>query len=300
MNSRWSAFIRRWLPVAGGAAIVLLLGCFSLESFLFEPTKIDGPYLQPADMDSVWHVRFIIPNSLIEPVTLTSQGRNIYGFFVRSGGQDSINRTVTFIYHHGTGENINRYWGRLELLWEMGYNIFIYDYQGYGMSEGTPSGDACFSDARQALEYCLSRTDVDSTRIVQYGFSLGSYMATYLAADIRHPLALILESGVASVSSLTREGTVLDIPGRYVADADFDNEKRIGRIDASLLLLHGKKDETAKFERNALVLYEKCDKSRTEYCWLDEGIHDNLPELMGSGYGAVIEEFVRKAVNGEP
>jgi hypothetical protein len=274
---------------------VLVLGCFSLDSFLFEPTRITDAYLKSADMDSAWHVRFIIPDTLIQPATLVSQGKNIRGFFVLPNGADTALYPTTVIYSHGTGDNINRYWGRVELLWAMGYQVFIYDYQGYGLSEGAPSGPGCFSDAEAALAYCLGRGDVDTSRLVYYGWSLGTYMTCHLAADVRPPQAIILEAPLASTSSLTREGTVLDVPGSFVAHADFDNERRIGRVQAPLLMLHGRKDETAVFERNALVLYEKSDQSRTEFVWLDNANHENVPETMGSDYARVIKDFVFRA-----
>jgi len=247
-------------------------------------------------MDTAWHVRFIIPDSLIEPAALTSQGKGIYGFFVRPDGAHPDQNSVTVLYSHGNYGNINRYWGRVELLWEMGYQVFIYDYQGYGMSAGTPSGAACYADAETALSYCRHRADVDSTKLVYYGWSLGSFMTCHLAADIRPPAALILETPIASTSALTSEGTVLDVPGSFVANADFDNEKRIGNVGAPLLLLHGKKDETANFERNALRLYEKSNKANTEYVWLDEAGHENIPETMGSEYAAVVTDFIARSI----
>jgi pimeloyl-ACP methyl ester carboxylesterase len=273
----------------------LLLGCFSLDSFLFEPVRVTGAYLNSVDMDSTWQVRFVIPDTLIQPVTLTSQGKTIYGFFVLPNGTDTAATPTTVIYSHGKFGNINRYWGRLEMLWEMGYQVFIYDYQGYGKSEGTPSGPGCFADAEAALAYCLSRDDVDSSRIVYYGWSLGTYMTCHLAADIRPPAAVILESPLASTSSITREGTVLDVPGSFVVRADFDNERRIGRVGAPLLMLHGRQDEVAVFERNALVLYGEANQLATEYVWVDNAIHDNVPYVMGSDYARVIKDFVYRA-----
>jgi hypothetical protein len=284
---------RRFLLLTG--LLTLLLGCFSLDSFLFEPTRITGEYRNPADMDTAWHVQGIIPESLIGPVELVSQEKHIYGLFARHTFNDTAVRPVTIVYSHGNAENINRYWGRVELLWEMGYQVFIYDYQGFGKSEGTPSGSGCFADAEAALSYCLSRSDVDSSRLVYYGWSLGSYMTCHLAADIRPSRAVILEAALASTSELTREGTVLDIPGSFVVKADFDNESRIGLLGAPLLMLHGRKDETAVFERNALVLYEKSDQTRTEFVWLDSANHVNIPETMGSDYARVITEFISRA-----
>ena len=275
---------------------VLLLSCLRLDSFLYEPTKVTE-YLNPADMDSSWHVRWIIPDSLIEPVTLSGLDSNqVYGFFARqpAGADGAEPNAVTVIYNHGRGENINRYWGRMELLWEAGYNIFIYDYEGFGKSEGAPSGKACYADAEAALAYVLARPDVVDSNVVYYSWSLGSFMACHLAADIRSPRCLILENPMASVSALAKEGMVLAIPGSFVADADFDNEVRMPKLGCRTLIIYGTVDETAVPERNALVLL---DKARGRIPISDSAIegadHSNLPEVMGYGeYERVVKEFI--------
>jgi pimeloyl-ACP methyl ester carboxylesterase len=315
-----------------------------LDSFLFDATRVTE-YLNPADMDSSWHVRFIIPDSLIEPVALTAlDGNHIYGFFVRQPADtaafgrmrkstdytgipsspftihnslfttssytdgvrsqsaesaESVDDTpesrVTVIYNHGNGQNINRYWGRVELLWEMGYKVFIYDYEGYGKSEGTPSGDACYADAEAALDYVLGRPDVEDTSVVYYGWSLGSFMACHLAADVRHPRCLVLENPMASTSALAREGAVLAIPGSFVADADFDNEERIPFVGCRTLIIYGKKDDTAVPKRNAEVLLAEAQG------WIpitarpvENAGHADLPEVMTwPEYSRVVKAFVR-------
>jgi hypothetical protein len=279
--------------------LLLLLACFSLDSFLFEPTEVTE-YFQPADMDTSWHVRFIIPDFLIEPDSLISQGNKIYGFFVKPDGlpEHSFESQVTIIYCHGKGENINRYWGRVELLWEMGYKVFIFDYQGYGKSEGSPSAAACYADGEAALDYCRSRSDVDTTKIIYYGWSLGSFIATHLASDIRHPPALILEAPIASVSAVTKEGTVLNFPGSYVAKADFDNEQRITKVNAPILILYGRKDETAVPERHAKVLIDilgKAQKPYESHEVVNAG-HDDIPDVMGNEYTQVINNFITQHV----
>ena len=111
-------------------SILVLAACqrtISLDDFLFEPTQIDE-YLRPEDFDDEWGTRFIIPDSLIEPVALTSMGNTIYGFFVYGHPDSANNNQVTILYCHGKDENINRYWTWVEHFWEMGYNVFIFDY----------------------------------------------------------------------------------------------------------------------------------------------------------------------------
>ena len=275
---------------------VLLLSCLRLDSFLYEPTKVTE-YLNPADMDSSWHVRWIIPDSLIEPVTLSGLDSNqVYGFCARqpAGADGAESDAVTVIYNHGRGENINRYWGRVELLWEAGYNIFIYDYEGFGKSEGAPSGKACYADAEAALAYVLARPDVVDSNVVYYSWSLGSFMACHLAADIRSPRCLILENPMASMSALAKEGTVLAIPGSFLVDADFDNEVRMPRLGCRTLIIYSENDQTAVPERNALVLI---DKGRDWIPLMVRSVknadHSDLPETMGYGeYERVLKAFI--------
>jgi uncharacterized protein len=276
--------------------LLFLLSCLSLDSFLFEPTIITGNYLQK-DSLLIWGAELIIPDTLVDTVELNYQGNKIYGFFTKPDGQHSSENNVTIIYCHGKGENINRYWHRVELLWKMGYKVFIFDYRGYGKSQGSPSAEACYADGEAALNYCRSRPDVDTAKIVYYGWSLGSFIATHLAADIRHPPALILEAPLASVSAITKEGTVLNIPGSYVVNADFDNEKRITKVEAPVLILYGLRDETAVPERHAKVLIDILQKNnKTFESESTDAGHDSIPETMGSEYARIINNFINKYI----
>ncbi len=277
-------------------SLVLIISCkrfYSLDSFLFEPEKTDE-YLRPADLYE-YNARLIIPDSLIQPVTLTSMGNKIYGFFVKGYPDSVANNQVTILYCHGNSVNINRYWVRVEYLWEMGYNVFIFDYQGYGKSEGSPSGEALYSDGHQALTYLKSRSDIDTTKIVYYGWSLGSYVATYLASDIWHPGALILESAPASIKALLKDSGLLELDGSYVAEADFDNEKRISKIRCPLLMMHGKADDFVVFERHALLIWNKAVEPK-ENLWIDGATHDNIPEVLGDLYYKKTIDFIKRHI----
>jgi fermentation-respiration switch protein FrsA (DUF1100 family) len=285
------------MKVTSAMLLLLLVGCariMSLDDFLFEPTTVDE-YLKYEDLTE-WGTRFIIPDSLVEPVVLTSMGNRIYGFFVK-GDPDSVdNNTVTILYCHGRSDNINRYWVRVEYLWEMGFNVFIFDYQGFGMSEGSPSGEALYSDGIAALEYLRTRPDVDTLRIVYYGWSLGSFVATYLAADVIHPACLILEAAIASVTALLRDSALLDLTGSYVVDADFDNEERIHLIGSPLLMMHGIADDYIVFDRHVPVLWENAVEPK-ESLWVEGAGHDDIPEVLGPTYHARVIDFIRRHIS---
>ncbi len=280
------------------AILISLTSCspiITLDGFLFDPEKIDE-YLRPEDL-SRYGARLIIPDSLVEPVVLTSMGRRIYGFFVTGNPDSTVNRQVTILYCHGKDDNINKYWCRIEYFWEMGFNAFIFDYQGYGRSEGEPSGEALFSDGRESLRELLSRTEVDSSRIVLYGFSLGSFVATYLAADVRHPASLVLESAPASVTALLRDSGLINLPGSYVAEADFDNEKRVGNIGCPLLMMHGRLDDVASFEWHAPFIWNKARQPK-ENVWIDHAGHSDIPEVLGAQYHERLISFISRYVLG--
>ncbi|MBM3322361.1 alpha/beta hydrolase [candidate division WOR-3 bacterium] len=284
-----------WRAASILALLVLLPGCMTLDSFLFEPTRVDE-YFLPADMDTSWHVRGIIPDTLREAVTLKGLDDNkVYGFFVRAlpdtDGPAQVPPTV--LYCHGRGENINRYWGRVELLWEAGCNVFIFDYEGYGKSEGTPSGPALYADGKAALAHVLGRSDVDTTKIVHYGWSLGGFVASHLSADIRKPFATILENPIASTSALAKEGAVLAIPGSFVCDADFDNERRMSQLGPKVLLLYGDSDETAVPRRHAEVLIAARGTLPLQTKKVTGADHSDVPEVMGyDEYRGLVSDFI--------
>ncbi len=278
--------------------ILLLFGCvriISLDNFLYEPTTVEE-YLRYEDLVE-WGTQFIIPDSLVESVVLTSMGNRIYGFFVKGNPDSVVNNSVTILYCHGRGENINRYWVRVEYLWEMGFNVFIFDYQGFGMSEGSPSGEALFSDGREALTYVRTRPDVDTTKIIYYGWSLGSFVVTYLAAEISHPACLILEAAIASATALLRDSGLLNLTGSYVVDAEFDNEGRIADIGCPLLMMHGLADDYVVFDRHVPLIWDNAVEPK-EFLWVDGAEHDDIPEILGNFYHGTVIDFVgRHALN---
>jgi pimeloyl-ACP methyl ester carboxylesterase len=286
-----STVVRRVASSLALAAICLVAGCLKLDSFLFAPTRVDE-YLRPENTNANWHVGFIIPESLYQQVVLTSSGgKQIYGYLVQP--PEDARDSVTVLYCHGNGENIDRYWGRVEMLWQMGYRVFVFDYQGYGRSEGTPAGDACLADGRAALEYVLSRPEVNPHRIVYYGWSMGTFIATYLAADSIRPFGLVLESPPASAGALVKEGTAVDVPGSFVTDLDFNNEERITRVGLPVLMMHGRKDDYVPYARHGLrVIRAAYNRTPLSVIIVDDAGHDDVPYKLGDRYADIVTAYV--------
>lgn len=245
----------------------LLFTTCSLDDNLFNPEKIDS-YILPGNT--------IAPN-LITEVTLNSDGNNIYGIWVSSNGERS---GITILYCHGNKHNIDEYWDRVMLLHKLGVNVFIFDYQGFGKSEGEPSEKGMYSDSKAALEYVISRNVYNPDSLCFYGYSLGNVASIYLAAQIQNPLCLFSEAPFASANSLTQGSVVLDIQPRWLTNGEFDNKENIKLINTPFLLFHGEDDDFVRYRDNGKVLYETAPNPK-KLILVKDAAHNNVPYIMG-------------------
>lgn len=260
---------------------VLLLmfpGCFDLDSNLFNNTELKSYSLSTA----------VIPDSMRTEIILISQGKKIYGYFIRSVNASEKN---VVLYQHGNRDHLQFYWDRAELFYKMGFNVFIYDYQGYGKSEGEPSEAGIYSDAIAAYEYVKSRGFNDS-QIIVYGFSLGGAPATHLASRVFTPKKFILEAAFASATALTQSGTLLDLPSTFFMNGTYNNAEKIREITAPVLILHGVDDKFIDIEKNGRVLFRNANEPKT-FIAVPGADHSQVPWKMGeSVYRDSIRNFI--------
>lgn len=242
-------------------------GC-TLDAFLFNEQEL-LQYDLPGNT---------IPASLIEEVAFPSQGHTLYGFWVASnGGRPGI----TILYHHGNKHNMDEYWDRVMFLHELGVNLFIYDYRGFGRSQGTSATEeGLLADGDAALGYVLSRSEVDPDSLGLYGYSLGNVVSIYLAADRFDPLFLVAESPFASVTSLAQGSANLALPAWWLTEGSFDNAERVKRIVAPLLLLHGEADDFVRYRDNGRVVFENAPQPK-RLVLVAGALHEDVPQTMG-------------------
>ena len=121
-----------------------------------------------------------------------------------------------------------------------GVAVFLFDYRGYGGNPGVPTEAGLKTDARAARDYVMRRPDVNSSRVVYFGESLGAAVAAELAADQR-PAALILRSPFTSAADVAR--VHYGMPGiRWLLRDQFATIALIGRIRAPMLVVAGDRD----------------------------------------------------------
>lgn len=147
------------------------------------------------------------------------------------------------IYFHGNGENISRYLSFTAQLYDLGLNVLMPEYRGYGLSAGTPSEAGLYRDAQAAYRQLRAR-GVPAGQIVLYGFSLGSAVAVELAR--REPVAaLVLEAPFTSIPEVAKARYWV-VPPRLV-QSRFASVDKIGEVDAPLLVLHSPHDMSVPY-----------------------------------------------------
>jgi fermentation-respiration switch protein FrsA (DUF1100 family) len=131
--------------------------------------------------------------------------------------------------------------------------VLLFDYRGYGGNPGLPYEMGLRRDARGALKYLRSRSDVDPRRIVFFGESLGTGIAVGLAVEFS-PAALILRSPFTSFVALAERHYPF-VPARWLLRDRYDSLALIPRVTSPVLVVAGDHDGIVPFE-DSQVLFE--------------------------------------------
>ncbi|MFQ5914490.1 MAG: alpha/beta hydrolase [Nitrospinota bacterium] len=221
------------VPVIVATFWVMLGGCGTRfeHFFIYFPTR--EIFLTPAALGVPFEeVRFA-----------AADGVSLHGWFVpaREGnGESSSPPAPTLVWFHGNGGNLSHRVENIAVLREkVRASIFIFDYRGYGLSEGSTSEEGTYRDAEGAVRYLLSRKDVDAGRLVLFGRSLGGSVAVEEALR-QPPAGLILESPFTSIADMARHHYFL--PLGPLLKTKYDTLSKITKIRAPVLILHGDRD----------------------------------------------------------
>ena len=226
-----------------------------------------------------------------EEVAFTAaDGVGLHGWFVP--GQS----TTTWVWFHGNAGNIsNRVDNLDELHRHLGVNIFIFDYRGYGRSEGSPSEEGTYLDGEGALAYLRSRKDVDQQRLVLFGRSLGCAVAaeTALRTEVH---ALILESAFTSIQAMARRHYPL-LPGiGHLVQTRYDCLAKIKNVHSPVMVLHGDQDGIAPYDMGQ-ELFEAANQPKRFYT-IRGADHNDTYVVGGSAYYDALASFLRDPAAG--
>ena len=236
------------------------------RSLLFPGTRLASPHA----LDSA-------PPGVVQVWLGTSFGRVEAWFFDGSKGTP----TATLIFAHGNGELIDHWRSEMEDLADLGINVLLVEFPGYGHSDGKPSRITLRETYTQAYDWLIEQSQVDPDRVVAWGRSIGGGVASDLTL-YRPVKALILQSTFSSTASLVRRG--YGAPGFLLRDR-YDVARDVAAFGGPVLLIHGIRDEVIPYPHAEQIAGVR---EGLEVITLDCGHNDCSPQ-----WGEIREQIAR-------
>jgi fermentation-respiration switch protein FrsA (DUF1100 family) len=227
----WQTVARFVLLIAILYVVLVLVVCANETRLVYPGSKFPQGNWRPAHLE-------------IEEVEFASaDGTNIVGWLMFKQNAD---RWV--LVCHGNAENVAQSAQRLGIPIQsaLNANVMIFDYRGFGKSQGTPSEAGVLQDAEAALKWLNDRTDTTPDQIIVFGNSLGGGPAVHLAAKFG-ARALILEQTFASLVEPAKE-LYWFLPVSLMMRNRFPSAEKIAGCSVPLFQAHGNRDDVVPIE----------------------------------------------------
>ena len=226
----------------------------------------------------------------------SADGTRLVGWFIPAGGYaDPRKAKGTVVHFHGNAQNMSAHWQYVDWVPQRGFNLFVFDYRGYGASEGSPEPKGVFEDSRAALDYVRSRPDVDASRLLVFGQSLGgtNAIAAVGSGNRAGVKAVAIESTFYSYSSIASEKL---IGAGSLADDTYSAERFIAALSPTpLLLLHGTADAVIPYSHSEKLFAKAAEPKRL--IRIEGGAHtEALAPRFGATYREMLIEFFDAAL----
>ena len=152
---------------------------------------------------------------------------------------------ATLLFFHGNAGNISHRLDSVSIFHDLGLSVFIIDYRGYGNSEGRPTEQGTYLDARAAWNYLVDERRLRPDEIIVFGRSLGGAVAAALAARVT-PAAVILESTFTSVKELGKHYYPY-LPVSRIARVRYPVDEYVTTFNCPVLVIHSPRDDVVPF-----------------------------------------------------
>ncbi len=272
---------------------------FYLAFLLFLRWRISAMFYVPD------RVRYGQPSDAglpFEEVTFAGRdGTRLSGWFIPAVGPAK----GTVVHFHGNAQNMTAHFGFVAWLPRAGYNLFVFDYRGYGRSEGRPGRKGVYEDSIAALDYVLARPDVVRGRVVALGQSLGGANAIAVLGTARKGAvrALAVDSAFYSYRLMVRDkirampilGVLAGPLAWLLADERYSPAPAVPRLaPMPLLVFHGTADPVVDYT-HAGRIYQAAGEPR-ELVTLPGGFHTDAFIVPGDQYKQKLLAFFQHAL----
>lgn len=206
---------------------------------------------------ATWGLKF-------EPIDFKSDdGTPLHGWFIPAKDKGAKAAKGTVVFSHGNAGSISYHLGFCTWLAEASYNVIIYDYRGFGKSGGTVDRRGMIDDVKAAFAYARKRVDIDTTRLISYGHSLGGAQSVTALGEtpVKGLRAIVIDGAFASYRAMA--GIIGgQLGASLVTDelAPKDFVKKLAPVP--LLVVHGDHDEVVPFSQGK-QLFEAASQPKT-------------------------------------
>lgn len=263
-------------PAWAAAAMVCLAasvaGC-GVERFIYYPRPEE--HGTPADAGMAYE----------EVLLKTSDGVALRAWYVPPAEEAG----PVLLHCHGNAGNITDRVPLLAMLRGEGLGVMIFDYRGYGRSEGSPDEQGTYRDAMAAWTFLTAHKAIPPERIVLHGQSLGGGVASWLARQTR-PAGLILDSTFTSLTDRGQEMFPL-LPARLLIGERYPTRQRLAAIDCPVLVVHSRGDSVIPFSHGQ-SLFAAAKNPAKQFLEIS-GDHNSGPFLSRDTYAKGLSAFSR-------
>ena len=258
--------------------VVFVYGLRWLEAAMtFRPSRMAATQAIPPGAENVWF------NS--------ADGTRLNGWFFASRTKPEL---ATMIFFHGNGGNIANVGWLAQRFASHGFSVLIFDYRGYGVSDGVAANEAnLYADGDAAVDFVMKKNGVRSEQIILYGHSLGTAVVADVASR-RTFGAVVLESGFSSASSVANSALPW-LPGflHFLGKNRFESARKLSGVKAPILIAHGDPDGTIP-TTEARLLYAAANEPKK--LLIIPGAGHVVFGSAGEPYLVQVEQFMRTSI----
>ena len=216
----------------------------------------------------------------------TEDGKTLHGWFFPGEKAQPV-----ILHLHGNAGNISHRLDLAQMFVRKGLSVFLFDYRGFGKSEGRPDEKGLYQDGMAAYEYLVQKKAILPSNIVLHGHSIGAAVAIEVALK-RSAKGVILESAFTSTKDMAKTMPIFFLLSPLLP-ASYNNLEKAARLRTPKLVIHGDGDDIVPFSMGQ-KLFEGAAEPKFFYPVRNAG-HNDVFTVGGERYLEVVAEFARNA-----
>ena len=218
----------------------------------------------------------------------TDDGERLHGWFFPLNKESPV-----ILFCHGNAGNISHRLDNIRLLLGQKLQVFIFDYRGYGKSNGSPSEKGIYLDGIAAYDYLIQKEHISPKNIILFGRSLGAAVAIEVALK-KNAGALIIESAFTSTKDMAKNMLLFKLLSPLLPP-NYNNLRKIAHVNVPKLIIHGKADKLVPFSMGRR-LFEASAPPKYFYRIQGSG-HNDTYIIGGEKYFEIITDFIMNSKN---